>query len=202
MTELQRPISDRVRLIRWRMSNERSSFLQELRLIPRWLVSLVITLFVIAEAVAQIVYTFIEHPEPPRIVLAAAVAGVSAFIAAILFLIAYVNRDAERRGMNSTLWTLLVIILLPAWLATGFVIYFLVREPLPFNCPQCGATVMARFNYCPSCKFNLHPTCPECKREVRTEDKYCPFCAYDLKDRPVAAAELRQGEVAAPNTPA
>ena len=47
-------------------------------------------------------------------------------------------------------------------------------------CPQCGSTVGARFNYCPNCKCNLHPSCPQCKREVVESDKYCPYCGQDL----------------------
>jgi len=112
-------------------------------------------------------------------------------VACILFLIGYVSRDAKRRGMNSTLWTLLVIILLPAYLATGFIIYFLIREPLPYRFPQCGATVSARFNNCPNCKFNLQPTCQQCKHEVRDSDHYCPHCGYDVAVAPA-------GEPAAP----
>ena len=99
----------------------------------------------------------------------------------MLFLIAYVNRDAKRRGMNSALWTILVILFLPTWGLVGLIIYLLMREPLPYNCPQCGATVGARFNFCPNCKCNLHPSCPQCKREVVETDKFCPYCGNDLK---------------------
>ncbi len=176
----EHPINEKVRLIRWRMAKERLRFADELRLIPRWLIRLVVLLFVAAQVVAQIINAHEGHPHLPALALAGAVTAVSIAVASVLFLIAYVNRDAERRGMNSTLWTLLVIILLPGYLALGFIIYFLLREPLPFKCPQCGATVSARFNFCPSCKFNLRPTCRQCKREVRIGDHYCPHCAYEL----------------------
>jgi len=105
---------------------------------------------------------------------------VSFFMAAIIFWVAYVNRDAKRRGMNAAVWTLLVIVLLPAWTFVGFLIYFLMREPLPYPCPQCGKSVGARFNFCPNCKCNLHPSCPNCKREVVETDKFCPYCAQEL----------------------
>ncbi|HYK88726.1 MAG TPA: zinc ribbon domain-containing protein, partial [Acidobacteriota bacterium] len=75
----------------------------------------------------------------------------------------------------------IVVILLPAWLGIGFILYFLLREPLPYPCPQCAANVSARFNFCPSCKFNLRPTCPECRREVQLDDRFCPHCAAELK---------------------
>jgi hypothetical protein len=114
--------------------------------------------------------------------VAGLVTAASIPIAAFLFLVAYINRDAARRGMNSTLWTVLVLILMPAYFVTGFIIYFLLREPLPYNCPQCNAVVSARYNYCPGCKFNLRPACPACRREVRLDDRYCPHCAQELAE--------------------
>jgi len=66
----------------------------------------------------------------------------------------------------------------------GLIIYLLVREPLPYSCPQCGTTVSARFNFCPNCKYNLHPACPQCQREVSDTDKFCPFCATELAHAP------------------
>jgi len=103
----------------------------------------------------------------------------------------YVNRDAKRREMNSALWTLLVILLLPAWGFVGFIIYFLMREPLPYPCPRCSTAVGARFNFCPNCKCNLHPSCPECKREIVETDKYCPYCGNDLKASPALEASVQ-----------
>jgi hypothetical protein len=82
--------------------------------------------------------------------------------------------------MSSTLWTFLVLVLMPGYLVLGFIIYLLMREPLPYNCPQCGTTVGARFNFCPNCKCNLHPSCQNCKREVAETDKYCAYCGYGL----------------------
>src|SRR5215470_12377141 len=63
----------------------------------------------------------------------------------------------------------------------GLVIYLLVREPLPYPCPRCGALVGPRFNFCSSCKCNLHPSCPNCKQEIAETDKFCPNCAHELK---------------------
>jgi len=96
-------------------------------------------------------------------------------------MVGYVNQDAKRRGMNSTLWTFLVLVLMPGYFILGFIIYFLMREPLPYDCPQCGTTVGARFNFCPNCKCNLHPSCPSCKREVAEADKFCAYCGTDLE---------------------
>ncbi len=181
------PISEKMRLIRFRMTREHTRFSTELRLIPRRLVLVTIALFVIAQAIVQTVihYTsvlpFAEFSRQTNALIAAGICTLASIpIAAILFLIGYVYRDAKRRQMNATLWTILVVILLPAWLALGFIIYFLLREPLPYPCPQCGANVSARFNFCPTCKFNLRPACPQCRREVQIEDRFCPHCSAEL----------------------
>jgi len=58
------------------------------------------------------------------------------FFAGFIFMIAYVNRDASRRRMNSALWTLMVIIFIPTWGLIGLIIYLLMREPLPYPCPE------------------------------------------------------------------
>jgi quinol-cytochrome oxidoreductase complex cytochrome b subunit len=197
MTDYPQKVSDsfneRLRMIRLRRKKENLRFWQEFRIIPRWLIGLVIFLFLVAQAIALIANIeaarhggtmfppeLQNDPVLSSLALAGLVTLVSLFMASLIFMIAYVNRDASRRGMNSALWTILVILFLPTWGLIGLIIYLLMREPLPYNCPQCGATVGARFNFCPSCKCNLHPSCPQCKREVVETDKYCPYCAYEL----------------------
>jgi hypothetical protein len=122
-----------------------------------------------------------DNPALASLALAGIVTGASLVMASYIFMVAYVNRDAKRRGMNSALWTFLVLILSTGWLVIGFMTYFLMREPLPYPCPQCGNTVGARFNFCPNCKCNLYPSCPQCKREIAEIDKFCPYCGNDLK---------------------
>jgi hypothetical protein len=182
--------SERWRLIRFRRKREgRLSFWQEFKLVPRWLIWTVVVLFLIAQGIAAAVnlskvngeiYPYPDNPALSSLALAGIITGVSVFFAVFIFLAGYVNRDARRRGMNSGLWTFLVVVLWPAYFAVGFIIYFLMRQPLPYNCPKCAATVSARYNFCPSCKYNLHPTCPQCKQEVVETDRYCPYCAQDL----------------------
>ena len=186
--------SEKMRRIRFRRTRETTRFRDEFRIVPRWLMVLLIVLFIGAQG-GVLIANFGMHamssppgevwPYPHNPVLSAfGVAGIitagSVPLAAFLLLVGYVSRDARRRGMNSALWTILVVVLSPGWLALGFFIYFLMREPLPYNCPQCGSTVGARFNYCPSCKCNLRPSCPQCKREVGEVDKFCPYCACEL----------------------
>ena len=168
-------ISEQMRTIRWRMGRERFSFSNEIRLIPRGAFYLAAGLIVIGQAIAVFAHFFKASDPLPLMMLVALAAACGAGFLLLLFI--YVNRDAKRRGMNAPLWTLLTI-LVPYFI--GLVVYFLLREPLPYNCPQCGATVSARFNFCPKCKYNLRPSCPQCKREVAVSDRYCFHCAYEL----------------------
>jgi hypothetical protein len=203
MSDLQAnsTFSEKLRRIRFRRTREKTRFRDELRIIPKWLIVMVIVLFLIAQ-VAFYVANFSQHalgPQPGELwpfpnnpalsalSVAGMVTGMGILLGSLFLAFGYVNRDAKRRGMNSALWTILVMVLSPGWLALGFFIYFLMREPLPYNCPQCGATVGARFNYCPNCKCNLRPTCPQCKREVGETDKFCPYCACELTPGTVAA---------------
>ena len=76
-------------------------------------------------------------------------------------MIGYVYADSKRRGMNSLLWTLLVIFVPKA---LGFIVYFLLRKPLLIPCPNCGTEVGSDFAYCPKCGHALAPTCSHCGR--------------------------------------
>ncbi len=194
--------NERMQLIRLRRKKENLRFWQEFRIIPNGVIWTVVLLFLIAQGIAFSVnrwnavhygsffpYELQDNFPLASVALAGIITAVSLVMATIIFWIAYVNRDAKRRGMNSALWTLLVIILLPASTFIGFLIYFLMREPLPYPCPQCGKTVGARFNFCPNCKCNLHPSCPNCKREVVETDKFCPYCAQELGTRDANAIE-------------
>lgn len=184
--------NERMRLIRLRRKKEQWRFRDELKLIPKWLVATVTVLFLIAVIVAILANlsgvanngavwpTKDTNPVLASLAMAGMVTVVAAFLVPWILMIGYVNRDAKRRGMNSALWTLLCIVLMPAYLAVGFIIYFLVREPLPYACPKCGSMVGPRYNFCPSCRCNLRPSCPNCKREIVESDKFCAYCGHDL----------------------
>ena len=188
--------SERKRLNQLRKRKENLRFWNELRIIPRWLFVLVAMLYVLALVIALAVNMaqsrnpngndmfppeLRDHPALAQLALSGMVTLVALCFAFFIFMIAYVNRDASRRGMNSALWTLMVIIFMPTWGLIGLIISLLMREPVPYPCPECATTVNARFNFCPNCKCNLHPSCPQCKREVGELDKFCPHCGNDLK---------------------
>ena len=200
--------SERKRLNQLRKRKENLRFWNELRIIPRWLFVLVALLYMLALVIALTVNMANSHnpngndmfptelrdnPALAQLALSGLVTLMALFFASFIFMIAYVNRDASRRGMNSALWTLMVIIFIPTWGLIGLVIYLLMREPLPYPCPECATTVNARFNFCPNCKCNLHPSCPQCKREVGELDKFCPHCGNDL----AAAKDAASAEPAA-----
>jgi len=186
--------NERVRLIRFRRKREHIKFRDELRIIPKWLVRTCIIVWLIAIAIAcPINYYNVQHhrdyfPAPDLagqpLLASLALAGViTAGIFALscfLFILGYVYRDAKRRGMNPVLWTLLVLLLSGPYVFIGLIVYLLIRDPLPYTCPHCGATVSARFIFCPNCKCNLRPACPHCQHEVADTDKFCPYCGAEL----------------------
>jgi len=151
-------LNERMRLIRLRRKKENLRFWQEFRIIPRWLMALVAVLYVTALVIAITVnlasvhspngnemfpWELRDNPALASLALAGIVTLVSLFMASLIFMIAYVNRDASRRGMNAGVWTLLVLIFTPSTLILGFVIYFLMREPLPYPCRN-AQTSLAR----------------------------------------------------------
>ncbi len=149
---------------------------EELKIIPKWAIGIAVALF----ACVQVLFSLLMQREPnpppaPVLVPIGIIAG--AVLACYVLLIGYVNRDAGRRGMSRTLWTLLVIFVPNA---LGFLLYFLLRQPIIGPCPQCGTPVQPGFNYCPKCHLKLHPHCAQCQRATRLTDAYCPYCGYKL----------------------
>lgn len=192
---------ERMRLIRFRRKRERTRFRDELRVVPYWLRITCAVLYVLAVGIGITVnlgrgfmhshgagmgaelwpWVFRDNPVMASFSIAGVITLFAIFITSFLFLLGYVYRDAKRRGMHAGLWLLLILVLSPAYLGIGFLLYFFMREPLPYACPNCAAMVGARYNFCPNCKTNLHPACPQCKQPVVETDKFCPNCACELK---------------------
>jgi hypothetical protein len=169
----------------WRQrSNEQSTFKDNLRVIPRGLVKLVIALWVLALVFVQLVNALSGplFPELGTVLSALAGAGLATLggvVAGVFILFnGYIYADAKRRGMSPVLWVI-VAICVPYLI--GLIIYFVVREPLPFNCPHCGALATAQFNFCTRCQYNLRPNCPHCRRELRHGDRFCPHCGATIE---------------------
>jgi RNA polymerase subunit RPABC4/transcription elongation factor Spt4 len=104
-----------------------------------------------------------------------------------IFVIVWVYRDAERRGMNGVLWALLVFI----GNLIGLLIYLIVRsDSLPSQttaprmqaCCSCQKSVGADFAFCPHCGAQMEGVCPSCGKKVEEEWKVCPHCGDKLKD--------------------
>jgi len=159
------------------MTNERFNIREEIKLIPAWAIILAVLAFLGIQALFLLL-AFRRDPNPPPVPLQVFISFLPGTVLAFFLLLAgYVNQDAKRRGMSRALWTTLVF-LVPN--AIGFILYFLLRQPLTNPCPQCRTLVTSTFNFCPNCKFNLHPSCPTCHRAVRLGDTFCPYCAHDL----------------------
>lgn len=107
-----------------------------------------------------------------------------------IFVIVWVYRDAERRGMNGVLWALLVFI----GNLIGLLIYLIVRsnstassreEPSTQSsfqkCPNCQLPLSPSYLFCPNCGANLQPVCPQCKKPTEKGWKACPHCGGKLK---------------------
>lgn len=160
-------------------SETQTGLTAELKIVPPW----AWTLAVVGFAGAQFFFNIIlaRQPDAPPAwgrVLLGLLAGT--ILGCYLLFIGYVSRDARRRGMSPTLWTL-VAILIPNGL--GIILYFILRQPLRSVCPQCGNAVQTGFNFCPRCNYKLSPSCPHCQRVVGANDLYCPYCGTSLRNQ-------------------
>jgi hypothetical protein len=157
----------------------------EIKIVPLWAWALAGSVFIAAQWFFDIALVG-HHDAPPAWArpLLGLVAGIGA--GCLLLLIGYINRDAKRRGMSPTLWTL-VAIFIPNGL--GGLLYFVLRQPLGCTCPQCRSAVQTGFNFCPCCSYKLGQSCPQCQRVVGVNDVYCPYCGCSLRNPPAPAAK-------------
>ena len=172
------------------LKNEaRTGLTTEIKIIPLWAWAVAGVAFVAAQWFFNIAVAR-QSGAPPAWCrpLLGTLAGIGG--GCYLLFIGYINRDAKRRGMSPTLWTL-VAILIPNGL--GILVYFILRQPLRIACPQCGNAVQTGFNFCPRCSYKLSPNCPQCQRLIGVNDVYCPYCGTSLPDHasPVSSAPTR-----------
>ena len=156
------------------MNQHRSHFRDELAIIPSVAVWLAVLAFVLIQICLLVIaphHIPNDLPPKPWLPFIAMVGGL--FLGVIILLIGYVNADSKRRGMNSLLWTLLVIFVPKA---LGFLAYFLLRKPLLHPCPKCGSPVAADFHFCQKCGYGLTPFCNHCGRPISSDYVCCPYC--------------------------
>lgn len=152
----------------------------ELKVIPPvgWLVAVTVVLLWIGVVAPLILGTARPKPgEPPLWLLGAILTFAGVVLGIWVLMVFYVNTDAGRRQMNRLLWTLLVIFIPNA---IGFIIYFLLRQPIARPCPKCRTAVRPDFSYCPACGEKLALTCPGCRHSVETGWAACAFCGAKL----------------------
>lgn len=159
------------------MNSRKTTFRNEWRVVPGW--SKLLGLLLGAALAAFLFWNFGREPSPPALLFQIFLALFATVILSVLvMLIGYVNRDAGRRGMSRTLWTL-VVIFVPN--ALGFILYFLLRRPLLGACPECGVRVKPEFTFCPRCAARLLPTCPACNQAVSLADQFCTHCGAPVR---------------------
>ena len=158
----------------------RSGVSEEIKIVPTvvWVLSGIC--FVAAQLFFNVVLAH-HHPNAPR-PWARPWLGLLAGLGGGLFilLIGYINRDAKRRGMSPTLWTIIALIIPNA---LGIILYFVLRLPLRCTCPQCRQPVQTGFSFCPHCSCKLSPSCPQCQRAVGSSDIYCPYCGTSQRSQ-------------------
>ncbi len=97
----------------------------------------------------------------------------AAIPAVYILLLGYIYGDAKRRGMRQWLWVLLAIFIPNA---IGIILYFVLRDPMPFYCSKCGTSIKSAYTFCPNCAAALRPTCSQCGRAMERGWAHCSHC--------------------------
>ena len=149
----------------------------DLQMIPRWSIVLALLVFTGVQYIFHVVMPHHRHELLPMRLLMGYSWGTA--LASYVLLVGYVSRDAKRRNMSARLWTLLVVVM-PGGI--GAVVYFLLRQPVLSQCPNCSSQLASNFHFCPQCQFQMAPVCGRCFRGVQITDVYCTQCGHDLAE--------------------
>ena len=103
--------------------------------------------------------------------------GIPLIIVMYVLFAGFVYGDAKRRGMRYVMWT--VIAAMMPYLV-GVILYFVVRDPLPTTCANCGTMAQRGFAYCSKCGAELTRSCKSCNRTVDLGWEHCAYCGADL----------------------
>ena len=160
------------------MNQAKSHFRSELAIIPPVARAIAVLAFALMQIclLGLLPHYVRDIPPMPALVLISICGGI--VVAIIVLMVGYVYADSKRRGMNSLLWTLLVIFVPKA---LGFIAYFLLRKPLLIPCPNCGTAVGSDFRYCPKCGYAVTPRCANCGRAISHEYVCCPYCGKPVR---------------------
>lgn len=154
------------------------SFRKELRVIPRtaWIIA---SIFYAGMAILLwfLVPTDHEMSHWPQAGRLAFIFLMPLFLFLIISLYGYIYGDAKRRGMRYVMWTLLAIFI-PDLI--GVIIYFILRDALPTDCPTCHNAVPSKFTFCPHCGNALSPYCPQCGKSVERAWTNCGYCGAKI----------------------
>ena len=157
-----------------------SRFREEMKVIPRGAWIIAILLYLLGLGCSWFVFfprdeKFEQWPAPAVVIFGGVV---PLFLMAYVLLLGYVNADARRRSMRHVMWTLLAFFIPNA---IGFILYFILRDPLQEGCPHCGTSVSHGFAFCPKCGGALAPACPQCRTAVQPEWSHCTKCGAGLQ---------------------
>lgn len=169
------------------MSRAESQFQQDTRLIPWWSYVLAAIFFVGMPMLFMLVIAPSDPRPRPRAYTAVMSVLFGMFLAFYMLMIGFVTRDSKRRGMNPIVWTLILVSLLPS--GVGFIVYFLLREPVALRCPHCSQDIALDQNFCTQCRFQLKPICISCRHALADDDVYCAYCGtatQPAEDRVIA----------------
>lgn len=153
------------------------SFRKELRVVPQ---AVRIIAFACYAGLVILIHFLMSRDTGPHGIATWPLAGQLAFnllipvipLVVILFY-GYIYGDAKRRGMHYVIWTLLAIFV-PYLI--GILLYFVLRDPLPRECPSCRAIVPAKFTFCPNCGATVRPVCPQCGKPIEAGWTNCGYC--------------------------
>ena len=91
----------------------------------------------------------------------------------------WIYKDAQKRGMDALLWTLLAI-LLPSYI--GVIVYFVSRsKEKVYICPRCGSNVKEDYALCPVCALQFKRKCNVCGLACDEKWHNCPRCSSELE---------------------
>lgn len=104
----------------------------------------------------------------------------------------YVYKDAQQRGMNALLWTLIAVFV-PSFI--GFIIYLVVRADYGgLRCARCNSVVSKDFASCPNCGVQLKAACESCNQVLESHWKVCPSCSQPVHHTQTISAPIKEND--------